>query len=52
MDILTQFMFACFINHVEKGMLPHGEITDHQVSLLETYNMPRSHNNIGTKCVQ
>lgn len=54
MDIRTQFMFmfASFINHVEQGMLPYGETTAHQVSLLDTYNMPRSHNYNGTKCVQ
>jgi len=45
-----QFMFAGFVNHVEQVMLPYGETTTHQVSLLDTYNMPRSHNYNGTKC--
>jgi hypothetical protein len=52
MDILTQIMFAGFINHVEQEMLPYSEATAHQVSLLETYNMPRSHNYNETKCVR
>jgi len=52
MDILTQFMFAGFINHVEQGMLLYGETTAHQVSLIETYNMPRTHNYNEPKCVQ
>jgi len=43
MDVLTQFMFAGFINRVEQGMLLYGETTAHQVSLIESYNMPRSH---------